>query len=79
MIRPTVVKSYIVPALRHDLLSAKALNKSGYRVIHDEDEMISGVYAVTNKKIDQAKSFAFVSEHSILFYFESRANECATI
>ncbi len=67
-IKPVVVKGYIVPLLLHDLLSAKGLNKSGYRVIHDADEMISGVYAVINKKIDQAKSFAFMSEHSSLFY-----------
>ncbi len=60
-IRPIVVKAYIVPALQHDLLSVKGLNKSGYRVIHDEDDMESGVYAVI---IDIAKSFAYMSEHS---------------
>jgi hypothetical protein len=50
MIRPIVVTAYIyyiVPALRHGLLSAKGLNKSGYSVIHDEDEMESGIYAVS--------------------------------
>ncbi len=66
-IRPIVVKAYIVPALLHDLLSVKGLNKSGYRVIHDEDDMESGVYAVINRKINTAKSFAFMSEHSNLF------------
>ena len=69
-LRPNTVKAYIVPGLIYDLLSAKGLNKSGYRVIHDEDEMILGVYAVTNKKIDQAKSFAFMSEHSSPFYLK---------
>jgi hypothetical protein len=64
------VKAYIVPALRHDLLSVKGLNKSGYHVIHDEDEMDSGVHAVINRKIDTPKSFAVMSEHS---------NECAAI
>jgi hypothetical protein len=37
-IRPIVVKAYVVPGLKHDLLSVKGLNQSGYRVIHDEDE-----------------------------------------
>ena len=57
----------IVPGLRYDLLSAKGLNKAGYRVIHDEDEHESGIYAVINKKIDPSRSFAFMSEHSIFY------------
>jgi hypothetical protein len=36
----------VVPGLKHDLLSVKGLNQSGYRVIHDEDEDESGVFAV---------------------------------
>jgi hypothetical protein len=39
-------------------------------VIHDEDDMESGVYAVINRKIDTAKAFAFMSEHSSLFYLK---------
>jgi hypothetical protein len=69
-IRPLVVNVCIVPALRHDLLSVKGLNKSEYRAIHDEDEMESGIYAVINRKIDTAKSIAFMSEHSTLFYLK---------
>ena len=65
-IRPIVVKAYAVPGLKHDLLSVKGLNQSGYRVIHDEDEEESGVFAVINK-MDKAKSFPFMSEHSNLF------------
>jgi hypothetical protein len=67
-----VVKAYsdIVPALLHDLLSVKGLNKSGYRVKHDIDDMESGVYAVINRKIDPAKSFAFMNEHSSLLYLK---------
>jgi hypothetical protein len=72
------VKTYIVPTFRHDQLSAKFLNKSGYCVIHDEDDMEIGVYAFINKKIDPAKSFASMSEHSI-FLSENRANKCAAI
>ncbi len=66
-IRPIVVKAYVVPGLglKHDLLSVKGLKQSGYRVIHDEDEEESGVFPVINKKIDKAKSFPFMSEHSI--------------
>ena len=46
MIRPIVVKAYIVPALLHDLLSVKGSDKSAYqpyRMIRDEDDMESGV------------------------------------
>ncbi len=63
-IRPIVVKEYVVPGLKHNLLSVKGLNQSGYRVIHDADEEESGVFAVINKKIHKAKSFP-LSEHSI--------------
>ncbi len=72
MIRPIVVKAYIVLAFRHNLFSARCLNKLEYRVIHDEDEMESGVYAVINKKINHAKSFAFLREQSS-FKPENRA------
>ncbi len=63
-IRPTVVKAYVCPGLKHDLLSVQGLDKSGYRVIHDDDEE-SGVFAVINKKIDKSMSFPFMSEYSI--------------
>jgi hypothetical protein len=56
-IRPIVVKAYVVTGLKHDLLSVKGLNQSGYRGIHNEDEEESEVFAVNNKKIDKAKSF----------------------
>ena len=69
-LRPISVKAYIVPGLRYDLLSVKGLNRAGYRVIHDEDGHESGIYAVINKKIDHSKSFAFMSEHSNLFYLK---------
>jgi hypothetical protein len=53
-IRPIVVKAYVVPGLKHDLFSVRGLNQSGYRVISDEDEEESGVFAVINKKIDKS-------------------------
>jgi hypothetical protein len=55
-IRPIVLKAYVVPGLKHDLLSVKGLIQSGYKVIHDEDEEESGVFAVINKKIDKFRS-----------------------
>jgi hypothetical protein len=63
-IRPIVVKAYVLPGLKQDLLSVKELNQYGFRVIHDEDEEESGVFAVINKKIDKSRSFPFMSEHS---------------
>ena len=69
-IRPIVVKAYVVPGLKYDLLSVKGLNKCGYAVYHQPDPEESGVYAVINKKIDKAKSFPFMSEHSSLFYLK---------
>jgi hypothetical protein len=66
-IRPSVVKAYVVPGLKHDLLSVKGLNQTGYRGIHDEDEEESTVFAVINKKIDKSRSFPFMSEFSDLF------------
>jgi hypothetical protein len=66
-IRPIVVKAYIVPGLKHDLLSVKGENQDGYRVIHDEDEEESGVFAVINKKIDKAKSFPFMRKQPNFF------------
>ena len=57
----------MVPGLKHDLLSAKGLNKAGYSVHHHPDSAQSRVYAVIKNKIDKSKSFPFMSEHSKLF------------
>ncbi len=40
-------------------------------MIHDKDDMESRVYAGINRKIDTAKSFAFMSEHSIFLYLKT--------
>ncbi len=69
-IRPIVVKAYVVPGLKHDLLSVKALNQSGYRVIYDKDGEESGAFAVINKKIDKSRSFPFMSECSNLSHLK---------
>ena len=72
-IRPIAVKAYVDPGLKYDLLSVKGLDKCGYAVYHQPDPEESGVYAVINKKMDKAKSFPFMSEHSSessLFYLK---------
>ncbi len=67
--------TFIVPSPRSDLISVKSLNHQGYRVIHDPDpeELESGIYPIFNGKIDKSKSFAFMSEHSNLFYIKAEA------
>ena len=59
-----LVKAYVVPGLKYDLLSVKGLNKCVYAVYHHPDPEGSGVFALTNNKMDKAKSFPFMSEHS---------------
>ncbi len=66
-IRPIVVKAYVDPGLKYDLLSVQEIDKWGYAVLHHPDPEESGVYAVINKKTDKARSFPFMSEHSSLF------------
>ena len=69
-IRPIIVKEYVVPGLKYDLLLVKGLNRAGYAVNHNPDPEQSGVYALINNKIDNSKSFPFISEHSNLFYLK---------
>ena len=66
-IRPIVVKAYVVPGLKCDLLSVKGPNKCGYAVYHHPDPEESGVFALINNKMDNAKSFPFMSEHLCVF------------
>ena len=66
-IRPIVVKACVVPGLIYDPLSAKGHTKCGNAVYHHPDPEESGVYALINNKMDKAKSFPFMSEHSGLF------------
>jgi hypothetical protein len=72
-LRPITTKTYIVKGLKRDLLSGKALNRAGYRIILDEDPEESGVYAVNDGKICKSKSFAFMSEHSSLYYLKKNS------
>jgi hypothetical protein len=67
---PIIVKAYVVPGLKHDLLYVKGLKKAGYSVHHHSDPEQSEVYAVISNKIDKSKSFPFISEHSNLFYLK---------
>ncbi len=66
-IRLIIVKAFVIPGLKHDLLSVKGLNKAGYAVSHHPDTEQSGAYAVINNKIDKSKSFPFMSGHSNFF------------
>jgi hypothetical protein len=74
-LRPITTKTYIVKNLKRDLLSGKALNRAGYRIVLDEDPEEAGVpvYAVNDGKtrICKSKSFAFMSEHSSLYYLKT--------
>ena len=72
-IRPLTTKAFIVPPLRSDLISVNSLNRRGYRVIHDQDPEESGIYPIFDGKIDKSKSFAFMSEHSNLFYIKAES------
>jgi hypothetical protein len=47
-VRPIVVKAYVVPGLKYDLLSVKGLNKCGYAVYHHPKPEESGVFALVN-------------------------------
>ncbi len=65
-VRQIIVKAYVVPGLKHGLLSVKGLNKAGYAVNHHPDPEQFGVYAVISNKINKSKSFPFMGQHSNL-------------
>ena len=71
-LRPITTKTYIVKKLKRDLLSGKALNRVGYQIVLDEDPEEAGVYAVNDGKICKSRSFAFMSEHSSLYYIKQK-------
>ena len=64
-------KAFICPKLRTDLLSVKGLNFQGQSVVHHPDHEESGIFPILNGKTDKSKSFAFMSEHSTLFYLKA--------
>jgi len=70
-IRPITTKAFICPTLRTDLLSVKGLNFQGYSIIHHPDPEESGVFPLIKGKTDKSQSFAFMSEHSNLFYLKA--------
>ncbi len=70
IVRLIIVKAYVVPGLKHNLLSVKGLKRAGYEVNHHSCPEQSGVYAVINNNIDKSKSFPFMSEHSNLLYLK---------
>ena len=54
-----------------DLLSVNCLNFQGYSVVHHPDPDESGILPILNGKTDKTKTFAFMSEHSNLFYLKA--------
>ena len=70
-IRPITTKAFICPKLGTDLLSVKSLNFQGYSVTHHPDPDELGIFQILNGKTDKSKSFAFMSEHSNLFYLKA--------
>ena len=69
-IRPIKTKALYVPELKEDLLGGRALMKSKYRIIMDEDDTVSGIFPVVKGEIDQATRFPF-AESEGLFYVET--------
>jgi hypothetical protein len=67
-LRPIITKTYFVKNLKRDLLSGKALNRAGYRIVLEDHPEEAGVYAVNDGKICKSKSFVLISEHSSLYY-----------
>jgi hypothetical protein len=53
-IRPIKTKAQYVPELKEDLLGGRALMKSKYQIIMDEDDSVSGIFPVVKGEIDQA-------------------------
>jgi hypothetical protein len=47
------------------------MNRTGYLIVLDEDPEDAVVYAVNDGKICKSKSFAFMSEHSSLYYLKT--------
>ena len=69
-LRPISTQAFYVRELKQDLLGGRALVKSNYRVIHDKDPNISGIYPVASDgTVDPANSFPFVSEYSDGLFF----------
>ena len=69
-IRPIKTMALFVPKLEEDLLAGRALVKSKYRIIMDDEDEISGIFPVVNGEIDPATRFPF-AESDGLFYVET--------
>ena len=70
-IRPITTKAFMCPKLGKDLLSVKGLNFQGYSVVHHSKPEESGIFPLIDGKSDNFQSFAFMSEHSNLFYLKA--------
>ena len=69
-VRSITTKAYYVRDLKRDLLGGRALTKSGFRVILDNDPEICGVYPVMGNEINPITRMEFISG-SALFCLQS--------
>ena len=63
----TTSKAFFVPDLQHDLLGGRALVTANYHLILDKDPKISGLFSVTNGKIDPANGLLFLDLEGLFF------------
>ncbi len=49
--RGVITRAFVIPDLRHALLSVKGLNRQGYCIIQHPDAKGSGIYPVINGQI----------------------------
>jgi hypothetical protein len=62
---PIKTKALYVPELKEDLLGGRALMKSKYLIIMDEDDSVSGISPVVKGDIDQATRFPFAESEGL--------------
>jgi hypothetical protein len=48
-LRPIITKTYIIKSLKRDLLSGKALNRAGYRIVDEDPEKQECVQSMTER------------------------------
>ena len=66
-IHKCTTEAFFVPDLQHDLLGGRALVTANYQLILDKDPKISGLFSVTNGKIDPANGLLFLDLEGLFF------------
>jgi predicted transcriptional regulator len=67
-IRPIKTKALYVPEPKEDLLGGRALMKSKYCIIMDEDDTVSGIFPVVKSEIDQATGYPFAESEGLFLH-----------